>query len=176
MKINGLILGILCCVTAHADIYKWTDSQGNVYFSDKPQPGSEKVILHETQTFSSPTPPKAPTQTETQKTETQIYKTFKILSPEPEATIWDNQGNLSILVQIEPALKKNHDLQLLFDGKPLGSPQTAPAFSLTNIERGSHTIVVTVIDKTRTVIQTTPSITFYMHKASVGFPNRRGSP
>ncbi len=35
-----------------AQIYKWTDSQGNVHFSDKPQPGAEKVELPSVQTYT----------------------------------------------------------------------------------------------------------------------------
>ncbi|MGH8515031.1 MAG: DUF4124 domain-containing protein, partial [Gammaproteobacteria bacterium] len=39
---------ILCCLLvitsmAHAAVYKWTDAEGNVQFSDKPQPGAEEV-------------------------------------------------------------------------------------------------------------------------------------
>ncbi|MFC5699215.1 DUF4124 domain-containing protein [Pseudomonas sp. GCM10022186] len=41
---------LLCCLLlvpalAGAEIYRWTDAQGQVHFSEKPQPGAEQVLV-----------------------------------------------------------------------------------------------------------------------------------
>ncbi len=41
---------LLCCLLlvpalAGAEIYRWTDAQGQVHFSEKPQPGAEQVSV-----------------------------------------------------------------------------------------------------------------------------------
>ena len=175
MKHYGVgVASALLYFSAHADIYKWTDSNGNVSFSDKPRPGAEQVILPDVQTFSSPVVSQTSSKTAPQKNNTkQTYTILKIVSPEGEGTIWDNQGNLNVLIQVQPVLKKGDNFQLIFDGKPIGEPQTAPAFSLTNIDRGTHTVGVQIIDTFGKVRQTSEAVTFYMHKASVNLPNRK---
>ena len=58
MKIRLPVL-LLCCLAATAvlgdTLYKWVDSQGNVHYSDKPQPGAQKLTLPKATTYTAPT-------------------------------------------------------------------------------------------------------------------------
>ncbi|MGB5449739.1 MAG: DUF4124 domain-containing protein, partial [Woeseiaceae bacterium] len=40
-----ILFGALVASAAHADAYKWTDADGVVHYSDRPEPGAERVDL-----------------------------------------------------------------------------------------------------------------------------------
>ncbi|KGP63466.1 hypothetical protein EP47_05615 [Legionella norrlandica] len=168
-----LLMMIICC--SHAQIYKWTDSQGVVHFSDKPHEGAEKVKIPETQTYTPPengsggsSEPK-----EVKKEEEEKYTRLEIIQPQNEATIRNNQGYVVVAVQIEPDLSSGDNLQLIFDGAPLGDPQPNLLFQLNGIYRGSHTIAVQVLNANGEVVKTSESITIYMHRPRVGMVKGR---
>lgn len=156
---------------SRAQIYKWTDNQGNVHFSDQPQKGAEKVELPQIQTFSPPPVPDSSQSGNNQVDDddaTVEYESFAIIQPTNEATIRNNQGYVNVSVQIEPQLQEGDQLQLVYDGQDLGKPQVNPSFSLNEVERGEHTVAVKIINASGKVIGTTDSVTFYMHRPRVG--------
>ncbi|MCP0914010.1 MULTISPECIES: DUF4124 domain-containing protein [Legionella] len=166
---------ILLASSLFAQIYKWTDSNGNVHFSDRPHPGAKKIDLPPVQTYSPP--PVADETPEAPSTATLApYTRIAITQPEDQATIRNNQGSIGVLVQVEPALRAGDKLQILFDGAALGQPQTTMAFELQNINRGSHTIAAQVLDAEGNVLITSESITIFMHRPRVGMvpATRRG--
>lgn len=153
----------------HAQIYKWTDSDGNVHFSDKPHPGAEEVTLPEIQTFSSPTPSPStsPTVAEAEDAVQDNY-TVDIVMPKDQETIRNNQGYVVVNVQISPELKKNDKVQLIFDGAPLGDPLPTTVFALRDIKRGSHTLKAELISAQGKVVDNSETVTFFMHRPRVG--------
>ena len=158
-----------------AEIYKWTDSNGNVYFSDKPQPGAEEIVLPKVQTYSTPkqviepTVPEQPT-----KIENVPYKKVDIVYPEDQSTIRNPQGAVSVRLELNPKLRKGDRLQLIFDGSPSGAPLPTTVFALQRMHRGSHTLAAEVIDSKGLVLNTSNTITIYMMPPRVGMGN--GSP
>ncbi len=168
-KTGIVIVSLLMSLAAYAQIYRWVDSNGNVHFSDRPHKGAEKIELPEVQTFSPPPVPESKPPAEEDDTDASSYYTsVKITQPESEATLRDNQGMVSVLVNLQPNLRVGDSLQLLYDGNPLGSPQTTTAFILNNVYRGSHTVSVQVLDSKGNVVTQSESITFFMHRPRVG--------
>ncbi|WP_133127299.1 DUF4124 domain-containing protein [Legionella nagasakiensis] len=167
MKI--LLLCFLIMISPlQAQIYKWTDSSGNVHFSDKPHPGAEKVELPEVQTFSSPLPsPDSPSLAD-EATESLTDYTITILAPKDQETIRNNQGYVAVNIQLEPELKTGDKLQMIFDGMPLGEPQATTVFALRDMNRGSHTLAVQVVNEKSKVLKTSDTITIFMHRPRVG--------
>lgn len=152
----------------HAQIYKWTDGDGNVHFTDKPHPGAEKVELPEVQTFSSPPIPKLPPElTQKDKSKAVDYK-VSIVDPPDQVTIRNTMGYVPVNVQVEPALKSGDKLQLMFDGMPLGEPQATTVFALRDINRGSHTLSVQVVNEKGKDIAKSKEITIFMQQPRVG--------
>ncbi len=100
-------------------------------------------------------------------------QTITIVSPQPETTIHDNTGNLTVTVAVSPPphLEAGERLTLLLDGAPVASG-TRQRFELQNIDRGSHTLQAQVNAADGSVIATSPPVTFYMWRASRLFPNR----
>ena len=152
---------LIIVLPVQAQIYKWTDSSGNVHFSDKPHPGSEKIELPSVQTYSSPVIPTsnaAPPIT----SEANSYEKVTIVQPEDQVTIRNTEGYVSVVCEVEPSLKSEDKVQLLFDGSVLGSPQSALVFALKSIDRGSHTIAVQVVDSEGKVLATSAATTIFM--------------
>ena len=181
---------IMSMCSLHADpaqIYKWTDSNGSVHFSDKPHIGAEEIQLPKVQTYASPTasPSQAPSAAAASE-EGSYYESITIVQPEEQATIRNPDGYLSVLVDVKPGLRKGDMLQLIFDGIPLGIPQKTMMFALQNIKRGSHTILTQVVDSKGTVLNTSKNIDIYMMPPRVGMvpgtinnansPNRNRTP
>lgn len=171
MKTLSLILGLLLAMTPlHAQVYKWTDSEGRVHYTDKPHPNAEKIILPDVQSFS--TPPQAPQQPVPEQDanaekEPDDYS-LAITEPQNQATIRNNQGYLPVMVSVEPDLREDYKLQMIFDGQDLGNPQESPMFTLNNVLRGSHTLRVKLLNPEGVVVETTEQVTIFMHRPRVG--------
>lgn len=151
-------------------IYKWTDSNGNVHFSDKPAPGAEEIKLPQIQTYSSPKQPAESENSSAAATDEEeaAYELISIAQPNDQETIRNTEGYVPIIVDLKPMLKKGDNVQLIFDGKPLDTPQPTTTFTLQGIERGSHTIAAQVMDSQGNVLKTSDSITIYMMPPRVG--------
>lgn len=168
-KTVSFVLLILLTVTVQAQIYKWTDAQGNVHFSDKPHQGAEQIELPEVQTFSPPARPQTQDDSQQQaEDESDLEQEIIITQPENQATIRNNQGLVTVSVEVKPALQAGEQLQMIFDGQKLGAPQTMPNFIINNVYRGSHTIAIERLDADGKVVMTSKSITIFMHRPRVG--------
>lgn len=171
-----LILSLLIVNISNADIYKWTAPNGSVHFSDTPQPGAEKITLPTTQTYAPAIPKYDASQAETDDNtndETMREYTIKITQPQASATLRNNQGYVSIVAEIKPTLKKGDKIQLIFDGQPLGLPQQNSSFALNDVNRGSHTVALQVVDADGKTISTSDTVMFFVHRARVGMVHHR---
>lgn len=164
---------ILCCLLvitsmAHAAVYKWTDAEGNVQFSDKPQPGAEEVKGLKLQTYEAPPVGESESLKEAPQEEFAGYKKVEILAPANDETIWDNIGTVSVKVGLAPDLQvaRGHKVVLSVDGNP-SEGAAATAFTLPNMERGTHSLQVTVVDEGGAALSTSPTVTFHLKKHSV---------
>ena len=159
MKITTLATTVLltCCPLASlAEIYKTTDKDGNVVYTDNPSPSrpSEKVKLKPI----TPLPPAeyiAPPSPRSQKPESDYsYETLTITSPANDSVIHNN-GNVLVNVSVKPALLGNHKLRLLVDGEVLAGPQKNNTFAIENMFRGTHQLQVEIVDgKGKSLMQT----------------------
>ena len=171
MKIFSLILGLLLAMTPlHAQVYKWTDGEGRVHYTDKPHPNAEKIILPDAQSYS--TPPEAPQQSVFKQNADEEKKmddySLVITDPQNQATIRNNQGYVPVKVSVEPDLREGYTLQMTFDGQELGKPQASPMFTLNNVLRGSHTLRVKLLNPEGVIVGTTEQVTIFMHRPRVG--------
>lgn len=172
-----MVLSLMMVMCAsYADIYKWIDRQGNVHFSDTPHPGAKRLDIPEAQGFSSPVPKSSLPESTSSHPETSghTYTKIAITQPENEATIRNNQGFIAVTTQVEPDLFPGDKLQLIFDGSPLGEPQTNVLFQLNGIYRGSHTIAIQIVDESGNVIESSDPITVFVFRPRVGMVPKNG--
>ena len=180
MRIFITLLILLSAISlSFAEIYKWTDSKGEVHFSDKPHPGAQPVNLPPVQTYSPEkiAPIKQAGSDEDQSEQKNQYKFIKIVEPPNETTSRDNQGRVPVVVETSPPLKPGDKIQILLDGMPLGEPQESTSFLLNNVYRGTHTINAQIVDnKGNILLQTIDPTMLFMHRPRTGMTSNTPPP
>jgi hypothetical protein len=172
-----ILLGLSLHGQAVAAIYKWVGPDGKIVYTDQPRPGAKEVELPK----FPPPPPAKPAQadkaTPDKKADTTAepafpgYKKVALVKPEEDATVRENSGVVEVALELEPAWdpKLGHKITVSLDGKNLPETYTAPQFQLQNIDRGSHSLQVTVNDAKDVPLSTSNSVTFHMKRQSVNF-------
>lgn len=144
MNIKLLCLPLLLgCFTLQAEIYKSTDADGNVSFSDAPSATTESEPV-EIQTPNTIAPTSAPALTPQGEIKPDFRYTSLSISPANDSTIRSNNGNFSVTLTLTPALKTGHSLHFYFDGKKQAGSGTSYQFN--NVDRGAHNLRAEVVD------------------------------
>ncbi|MEO4046785.1 DUF4124 domain-containing protein [Pseudomonas sp. CAU 1711] len=172
---------LLCALAlpASAQIYKYTDANGNTVFTNQPPEGqaAESVELQPTNTVKAqPLPPvEQPAEAESKTEANQPpYRTLELTDIPSDEALRANNGTFSVGVLIEPRLSPGHSLRLLLDGQPYGQRTNVPRLQLVNIDRGEHSLAVEVLSGERQ-IQQSASLTFTVQRVSVNSPARTNS-
>lgn len=167
-----LILMLLAPGAVSAKIYKWTLPDGSVTYSDQPQvKGAKAIELPALQTYSPrPTPPV--TEQSSAPTPDSSYNKVEVVSPKANETLRDNGGAITVQLAIEPPLNEGHEVEILVNGQSIGSGRATSA-SVSNLDRGSHTISATIKDASGKVIKSASSVTFHLQRTSKLQPRRR---
>jgi len=173
-----LFLGILLLLPhlAAAQIYKSTDEQGNVSFSDMPpaEGPSEQIELRETNRAPPPEikePLESASEPVAQEPAANEYA-VAITSPANETTIPMGPGNFAVSAAVEPGLSSGSLLQLYVDGSASGNPQSSNSWELTNVFRGAHDLSVAVVDNKGDQLAVSEPVRVYVLRPSVNFKNR----
>lgn len=165
---------LLCTLTlpAAAQIYKYTDANGNTVFTNQPPEGqpSESVELQPTNTVEAQQP------METSKAEPPAhnqpaYSELSLTDIPTDEALRANNGTFSVGVKVEPRLQTGHAFRLLLDGQPYGQPSNVPRLQLTNIDRGEHSLAVEIISGERQ-IQQSAAVVFTVQRISLNSPAR----
>ena len=163
---------ILCLVLASGaalaqKVYKVIQPDGTVMFTDSPQPGdgAEEVDMRPLNT----TPPLAsPTDAFDDSPAAELEKGYaevRITSPENEASIRDNAGNVNVDVKISPSLRSGDKVELKLDGQAIGGGRKTN-FALTDMERGTHSLQAVVKNSNGKVVASSESVTFTLQRRS----------
>lgn len=158
-----------------AKIYRTTDEQGNVVFTDNPPAAAgatEQVEIRQINTTPPPASmPKAAPKPKTDDPDAALY-TVTIVSPENDTSFPMGPGNFSVTAKVQPSLANNESLQLYLDDMPWGNPQQATFWDLTNVFRGEHHLVVAVLDAQGKRLASSKPQRVFVHRPSVNFRNR----
>lgn len=188
-----LALGLSVSLAAQAQtIYRTTDAQGNVVFTDNPERGGEEVDLkpltvvpgrgevreaeppavidgggggNGSGASAAPGQPFMP------------YDSFGILSPRQEETLPTGAaGNVQVTLGIEPELREDHRVRLLVDGRVSQTAMHTDTFMLNNLDRGEHVLQAELLDASGAVRHRTSPVTLYVQRASVNLPQNPNNP
>ena len=147
-----MLTAAICLAPAHTSIaqpmYKVTDADGNVTFTDTPPLSSDgKIEEHSVHAPNSAKPTEATrAPAESVEVEEPIRYDTRIVTPADNATIPMGPGNFSVQVSLSPRLEAGENLLLLMDGEPVGTPQRIPNWQLSNVYRGEHRLQVLRVD------------------------------
>ena len=96
----------------------------------------------------------------------ETYTLAVVVSPADDEALRGNAGNLTVLTRVDPKLQGGHRLRLLLDGAPRAISGRKPEFHLENIDRGTHSLQLQVIDDSNRVLFTGPPSTFHLLRHS----------
>ena len=169
-----LLLG--CALTAGAaEIWRWTDANGVVHYSDNPAPGAERISISAAPKPSgSGPPPEAPPQVAQREPQSRAfsYTSCAVSSPASDETF---QGVQAIPVQLEvqPGMQAGHRVHVYVDGvRSTDWPEEALSHTFPEVFRGSHTLQARIVDAAGTVLCTTPPLTFHLRQPGLLSPGR----
>ncbi len=148
-------------------LYKWVDAQGNVHYSDKPQPGATKIHLPNAQTFVAPVvaAPVGGHEGGNLQPQQQVpgYSTFQIASPTADETL-NNVQSVTVTVDLEPGLRDGDKITITLDGQSQG-PGAVLSATFDEVDRGEHSASATLLEANGQTISA-PAVTFYIQKAT----------
>jgi hypothetical protein len=161
-----------------APAWRWVDANGQVHYSDTPVPGAKQIDLAGAQTFG--TSQRQPASAAGKTTDpsaakangpAQSYRTFNIVSPRQQETLWNVGTVVNVLVDLDPPLAPNHLLHVYVDGERRNLNSTGTDLALEDIYRGVHTIQAVVVDQSGAEVIRSLATTFMVQQTSVQNPN-----
>ncbi|MHB8476842.1 MAG: DUF4124 domain-containing protein [Steroidobacteraceae bacterium] len=165
------MLATLAAFAGHAAVvYKWTDTDGVVHFSDQPAPGAEKIHTSAGSRNGAVAPARSnldePPAGAQKESPVLGYTEFAIASPVANQTFFGDEP-INVGLRLEPAIKSNHTLSWHLNGKELEDQgSNATQFKLPHLDRGTYLIAATITDPQSGESRSTDSVTFYVRQPS----------
>jgi hypothetical protein len=171
--INWLLTRAICLgptrTTLAQPLYKFTNADGNVTFTDTPPLESggtiEEDAVHAPNTAKPTETTRAPA-TPVEEEEPTRYDT-RIVTPAGNSTIPMGPGNFAMQAALNPRLAPSETQQLLLDGDPVGAPQRIANWQLTNVYRGEHQLQVVRLDASDAQLDASPASTVHVMRPTV---------
>jgi len=168
LLVSVACLGYIQRVNA-TEIYKSIDENGNAVFSDQPPtPGSEPITLPEPNIVTSvPARPSIPRNINRQSG---VDLAFRMLSPNDEETFWGTALSVDASFAVLPEMTSGMSIVIYIDGQREVAINGTTT-TLSEIDRGTHTIWAELLDSRENVLAETESRTFFMKQFSRNFNN-----
>jgi Domain of unknown function (DUF4124) len=168
------LISLASSLVLAATVYKWVDENGTVHYSDQPHANAQKVQVDSAQTYPAAASAanvsaaaRAASGQPASDGEDTSYRGCAIVNPRDGAT-FSNVDDLSVGVRTDPGLRPGHQVYILMDGTALnGGNPTGTQFSVSPVERGTHTLQAVVRDASGNLMCQTPGITVEVHQNSV---------
>jgi hypothetical protein len=168
-----IALVVFASFAAHgAVIYKWTDADGVVHFSDQPVPGAEKITVGQAPLYGTPKAQSAAPQPKKPPTPAKApqlhlgYTDIRIASPAAEKTFFDEP--IPVSLTLNPGLSQEHAITWFLNGSPLD--QSTTSFTIPYLDRGTYTLYATITDSATQESTNSDPVTFYVRQPSVLAP------
>ena len=162
MKALCFALACLLPLAAAADVYEWVDKDGRTHYSDTLRPDAKRIPMPE---FAPVPPPPSLEGLGGEEVLPPAASSVRIVRPAAEETLHDNTG----VVQVEWAAEQSAGVagfRLILDGRPLPELQTGRSYTFQGVERGTHTVQVTAVDRNGREVAASGVVTFYLWHGS----------
>jgi hypothetical protein len=173
------ILVLASCLLAFAsqaqqstkELWTWKDANGVVHFSDTPGPGAKRVDLVVTGPASggatAQPPASAAAQASPSSAPAMTYRLLEILQPENDASFFDSDSTVSVSVRSEPDVMEGDTLRLYLDGRPIEASGDSLNYTLTNLDRGTHSLTATIRDRNGNERIRSQPVAFHMKQNTI---------
>jgi hypothetical protein len=172
-KLAFTLMSLVCSLALAQSVYKWVDENGVVHYSDQPHPNAEKIHVKAVQTYKPTaldTPVSGAPGATPAATAGASYQGCAVVQPQ-DGQDFANIPSLSIVVQTDPVLHPGDQIFVTLDGQGLNDGKaTGGQFTLSPVDRGTHTLQAQVRSANGTVMCQTPAVTFNVHQASIANP------
>ena len=162
---SKFILSLVCIllsVSAVAEtVYKKTNPDGSVEFTDTGSSDSEEIKIRKPTTYK---PHRLPAlDLPVKKLKPSFNYNITISKPAEDATII-NQIDVVVAVSIQPPLSSGlgHQIRYSLGGESIVSRNALETFK--NVPRGTHSVIVSIIDKKGEVVSPIVSTNFHMKR------------
>ncbi|MDZ7788227.1 MAG: DUF4124 domain-containing protein [Halofilum sp. (in: g-proteobacteria)] len=161
---------------AASEIYRTTDADGNVVFTDEPPSENAEPVELDPLTTVKPVEGEpdgassAGTSGEEPDTPSNGISGIAIAYPENEKGIRHNGGNVPFRVALEPegaTLPRGHQVEIILDGEPRGRAASTQV-TVSPVERGPHTVRARIIDNAGQTRYESESVKFYLLRKALG--------
>ena len=172
-RVSWALTGAICLAPGHTalaqPVYKVTDTDGNVTFTDTPPLSSDSIVEEHSVHAPNSAKPTVTTRTPTASVEVEAPTRYdtRIVTPAENATIPMGPGNFAVQAAFSPRLASNETLQLLLDGEPVGAPQRTASWQLTNVYRGEHRLRVVRLDESGAQLDASAASTVFVMRPIV---------
>jgi len=170
---------LLLAGNVHAEVFKSTNADGEVVYSDTRTKGAEELKLPPLPTYTPPPiTPLAPATSAAAAVDPEAYKEFVFLKPENDATIRNNLGVIMAALRLTPALNNtfDHRIQFYLDGKAYGKPGGALHATMSGVDRGEHTLSAAVLNADGDTLISAGPVTVHIRRESINNPNNPNNP
>jgi hypothetical protein len=159
------VAGLFLSAHLSADnVYKSVDANGNITYSDVPAgqkidpvdlPHINTTPSIESQPYTPPVPAVV------------THYAVAITAPQNGFEVLPAQRNLSVVADVTPSLVEGASAQLWMDNRPYGSSQSSASFTINEITRGEHQLVVVVLNAQGRVVARSDAVTVYVRRPSI---------
>lgn len=172
------VLSLILPGVASAKLYKCKNSEGEVIYTDKPcENEGEELKLPPLPSYT-PRPISAPTRGTQPVSQSADYKSLEVVQPVNDKLIISTSGTVTIAFKITgPLLSlKGHRFALAVDGTKLKARGTTNQIRLTDLNPGTHTVKIFVVDEDDKELISSDVISFHIKRQSNNTSPRPGQP
>ena len=173
MRFIFAMLALSVAMNASAAVYKWTQPDGTVMYSDQPPTkNSAPVKLPSLQEIKMPPPPPSPPSSNNTATnqsgqsQAHTYNKINITQPADNSAFRNNAGVVTVKLDLEPVLQAGDVVDVILDGKEIGQG-TSSTLSISNVDRGTHKLQAVVKDDQGNTLISSDTITFTLLRTSI---------
>lgn len=173
MKLFFLVCFFIFSLSSFAQIYEYSDDNGNYLFSNRPPINISMTHVKETQklpamnAYSHSEQNKTIPHQETNSASTLPTTTLThldIVSPINQQTFW-NATTIPVKLSIKPDPQAGSVIQIFVDGSPYGPPTTPPELIVENLKRGKHEIYAQLRLPNQQILATSQPIIIFINQA-----------
>ena len=167
-------LGSLCIVSiAQATTYMRVEKDGTKTYSDRPIPGGEAIDVKPAQGYSSPAPSGISSRPRAQEADDFSYQSCSV-TPVNNST-FTNPEMVPIALVTNPGLRAFDTVIMTVDGQSVGQPGTLSYTMTAPVNRGTHTVSVTITDQYGRVVCSVNS-SFHVMRPGLNSPAAQSRP
>jgi len=175
MRALLIFLALAPGITWAADVYRWTDTDGQTHYSDRPQPGAERITIAVSPPASgSPADRSADASSQEPDDESpapvERYQSLTITSPAQEEVLWNIEGQVDVAAAVQPSLQPGHALQFTLDGRTVTAEPGSTRARFPEVFRGEHSLQVEVVDAQGRPLVSSPTTRFFVRQTALPNP------